>query len=368
MREAGDRASFAARLLHWFDRHGRHDLPWQHPRTPYRVWLSEVMLQQTQVATVVPYFQRFVAALPTLDALAHAPSDQVLALWSGLGYYSRARNLQRAARICIERHGGVVPETLDELHALPGIGRSTAAAILAQAHGRRHAILDGNVKRVLARHAGVAGDVSDAKVQRSLWALAEARLPRARMADYTQALMDLGATLCTRRAARCGSCPLASDCAALREGRVDELPGRKRARVVPERRVTLLLLRDHAGRVLIERRPPAGIWGGLWSVPEFAPGEDVEAAAASRYGVTTDALLPTSGFVHRFTHFRLDAAAVCARVRNGLPAVADHDGLRWTNARELDTVGLPTPVRALLNRILEDSADAPHRVLPEVAA
>jgi A/G-specific adenine glycosylase len=359
---------FAARLLRWFDRHGRHDLPWQHPRTPYRVWLSEVMLQQTQVATVIPYFRRFVRALPTLAKLARAPADEVLALWSGLGYYSRARNLQRAAQACVERHRGALPETMDELAALPGIGRSTAAAILAQAHGQRHAILDGNVKRVLSRHAGVRGDVAGPAVSRRLWTLAEALLPHKRLPDYTQALMDLGATVCTRRKPDCARCPVARDCVALRDGLIELLPERKAARPVPSRRVVVLMLRDAGGRVLLERRPPTGVWGGLWSVPEFAPGEDVRTGSRERYGLATAKPRAAPGFAHRFTHFRLDADALCASVQSASHAIADNDGLRWVDAHELDGIGLPAPIRTLLSRTFQEESDAPHRLLPQAPA
>ena len=267
---------FATALLAWFDRHGRKDLPWQRERTPYRVWLSEVMLQQTQVRTAIPYFERFAAALPTLPDLAAAPEDQVLALWSGLGYYSRARNLLRAARICIERHDGALPHDIDALSALPGIGRSTAAAILAQAFGERHAILDGNVRRVLARFHGLHGWHGSGPVQRALWNLADRHTPATRTADYTQAIMDLGATVCTRARPRCGDCPLGNACIARRDGLVEVLPTPKPARAIPERETTMLIVHDPAGRVLLERRPPSGVWGSLWSLPECAGENDLE--------------------------------------------------------------------------------------------
>src|SRR5690554_1228697 len=236
--------SFASRLLAWFGTGGRHDLPWQRPRTPYRVWLSEIMLQQTQVRVVVPYFERFVAALPTVAALAAAPLDDVLGLWSGLGYYARARNLHAAARTCAELHDGQLPRDFDALLALPGIGRSTAGAILAQAWGERFAILDGNVKRVLARYHGVEGWPGQPAVERQLWNLALAHLPEARLADYTQAQMDLGATVCTRHSPDCGRCPLRGGCVALATGRTAELPTPKPARASPTREALVLLLQD----------------------------------------------------------------------------------------------------------------------------
>jgi len=243
--------AFAARLLDWHAVHGRHDLPWQQPRTPYRVWLSEIMLQQTQVTTVIGYFGRFVDALPTLPDLARADLDTVLALWAGLGYYSRARNLHRAAQLCVERHGGELPADLESLSALPGIGRSTAGAILAQAHGQRHPILDGNVRRVLARHARIEDDVTSAPVQKRLWTLAESLLPATQLADYTQAVMDLGATLCTPRNPRCEACPVRDDCGALAAGVVSDLPRKRAARAVPRRETCLVLLHDGDGRVLL---------------------------------------------------------------------------------------------------------------------
>ncbi len=261
---------FAQNLLGWFDTHGRKDLPWQHPRTPYRVWLSEVMLQQTQVRTVIPYFERFVEALPTLEALADAPIDRVLALWSGLGYYSRARNLHRAAQLCISEHGGALPREIDALASLPGIGRSTAGAILAQAFGLRHAILDGNVRRVLARFHGVHGWSGTSSIQRELWEYAELHTPHDRVADYTQAIMDLGATVCVRSRPLCGACPVGGNCVALRDRLTAELPTPKPSREIPTRTTTMLIVRDADGRVLLERRPPVGIWATLWSVPEIA--------------------------------------------------------------------------------------------------
>src|SRR5690606_8097985 len=246
---------FARRLLAWFDRCGRHDLPWQRDRRPYAVWVSEIMLQQTQVATVIPYFERFVARFPDVEVLAEASLDDVLALWSGLGYYARARNLHRAAQLVVERYGGDLPDSLDELMALPGIGRSTAGAILAQAHGVRAPILDGNVKRVLARHAGIEGWPGEREVEQTLWAIADERTPSERVADYTQAIMDLGAMLCTRRRPACTVCPVVEDCRACRLGIQERLPSPRPKRERPRRRRMMLVVRDSQGRVLLERRP-----------------------------------------------------------------------------------------------------------------
>ena len=346
-------AGFAARLLAWHARHGRHDLPWQQPRTPYRVWLSEVMLQQTQVATVIPYFTRFTDALPDLPSLARADADQVMALWAGLGYYSRARNLHRAAQLCVDHHGGDLPRDFDALLALPGIGRSTAGAILSQAWGDRTAILDGNVKRVLCRSHGVEGFPGLPAAERRLWALATSLLPPAQLADYTQAVMDLGATVCTRSAPECATCPLREDCVAFAQSRVSELPAPRPTRSVPEREIVWLALFDDAGRVRMERRPPHGIWGGLWSLPEFPRAESLMDALVARLGFAPEPQ-PLPPVRHVFTHFALTAHPVrCAIARDCLHLkLADVDSERWLTRDELATVGLPQPVRRLLATLM----------------
>jgi A/G-specific adenine glycosylase len=339
---------YADRLLGWFDVSGRHDLPWQHPRTPYRVWLSEIMLQQTQVRVVIPYFERFVAALPDVPALAAAPQDTVMALWSGLGYYARARNLHAAAKLCVERHGGDLPRDLDALTALPGIGRSTAGAILAQAWGDAFPILDGNVKRVLSRVFGVDGWPGTPVVEKRLWAIAETLLPDARLADYTQAQMDFGATLCTRHDPACVLCPLQNDCIARREGRVAELPTPKPGKPLPEREAVVLLLRDGAGRTLLQRRPPSGIWAALWSLPEAADRAAArawfEAHLAGDYGAGV-ALDPIQ---HAFTHYRLRMLPLAWDAVALRDAIRDNDDLRWVAAEDLAALGIPAPVRTLL--------------------
>jgi A/G-specific adenine glycosylase len=344
-------ARFAARLLRWYDQHGRKDLPWQHPRTPYRVWVSEVMLQQTQVATVIGYFERFIARFPDVHALASAPLDDVLALWAGLGYYSRARNLHRAAQQCVREFAGELPRAVDDLARLPGIGASTAAAIAAQAHGTRAAILDGNVKRVLARHAGVRGAIDARDTVQTLWAHANARLPRTRMADYTQAIMDLGATVCTRSKPECARCPVRGDCVALRDDLIAVLPERKHARAVPVRHAQWLVIHDAQGRLLLERRPERGIWGGLWSLPECDTHTDARQHARKQYSVRASPAAAMREVKHRFTHFELRATPV------RLAAVAKPatllENMRWIGARQSESLGLPKPVRALLNEFWE---------------
>ncbi len=349
-----DDADFSARLLAWFDKHGRHDLPWQAGRDPYRVWVSEIMLQQTQVATVIPYFERFMARFPSVTALASAPLDEVLHHWSGLGYYARARNLHRAAVIVRDSHGGRVPEEIEALTALPGIGRSTAGAILALACGQRHAILDGNVKRVLARFRAVEGWPGTAAVSRELWALAERYMPSVRVGDYTQAMMDLGATLCTRSRPACGRCPLADSCSAHRDGREEEFPAPKVRKALPVRTAAVLLLRDQAG-VLLMRRPPSGVWGGLWSLPEVGLEEDPAAWCRSELGVEAQEVERWPGLRHTFSHFHLEMTPVIMCVHDAA-GVSEHADMLWYDRTRPQSLGLAAPVSRLLARLDDERA------------
>jgi len=344
-------SEFAAQLLRWYDRHGRHDLLWQQTRTPYRVWLAEIMLQQTQVQTVLPYFQRFVAALPDLPALAAAPLDTVLALWSGLGYYSRARNLHRSARLCVSTHGGTLPRAFEALTALPGIGRSTAGAILAQAYALPFPILDGNVRRVLCRFHGIDLWPGAAEAQRTLWAYAQQHLPSSRLADYTQAQMDLGATVCTRSKPRCGECPLRGQCMALREQRTGELPVRKPAKAIPQRRTHMLLAQDADGRVLLVRRPPAGVWPSLWSLPEAASPAHADAWLGRFSSRPPSASALGEPLLHTFSHFRLHITPLHYRPVQAKALVGDDPDCQWLPLANLAQVGLPAPVRRLIERI-----------------
>lgn len=341
-------ASFAQRLLRWHTRHGRHDLPWQQPRSPYRVWLSEIMLQQTQVATVIPYYRRFLKRFPSLRTLAQAPLDDVLALWSGLGYYARARNLHRAARIVMEEHGGRFPDEFGAAATLPGIGRSTAGAILAQAFGQRHPILDGNARRVFARHAAIQGWPGDPRVARKFWRVAEQHLPRTRLADYTQALMDLGATVCTARNPACAACPVNSDCAARIEKRVDELPTPKPRRMRPQRKAHLLLIENSEGAILLERRPPAGIWGGLWCPPVLA--KDWRSVCLNRYGLRLEKSKRLPVIQHGFSHYDLDLHPLRVQAQ-AESRVAEAPGLAWVTLPSSLNYGLPAPVRRLLQSL-----------------
>ncbi|MGH8192362.1 MAG: A/G-specific adenine glycosylase [Rhodanobacteraceae bacterium] len=340
--------AFARRLLDWYDRHGRHDLPWQHPRTAYRVWISEVMLQQTRVATVIPYFGRFVDALPDLGALAAADEDKVLSLWSGLGYYRRARHLHAAAKLCVVRHAGQLPRDFEALAALPGIGRSTAGAILALAHDQRHPILDGNVKRVLCRYHGVRGWSGERVVGNALWAHAERHTPTARIADYTQAIMDLGATVCTRGAPDCERCPQRRGCAASRQQLAAALPTPRPTRALPDRQTVWIVLRDHDGRVLLQRRSPEGVWPCLWSLPEAADEAAADALAARLAELGGNVGASLQQVRHAFTHFRLTATPRTWRDVHAHGAIADDARSRWCSREDFVTLGIPAPVRRLL--------------------
>jgi A/G-specific adenine glycosylase len=339
-------APFAARLVAWQREHGRHGLPWQGTRDAYRIWLSEIMLQQTQVAAALPYYERFLARFPDVHALAAASRDDVLAHWSGLGYYRRAHHLHDAARLVVERHGGAFPADPAALASLPGIGRSTASAIATFAFGARAAILDGNVKRVLARHRGVDGYPGAPAVERALWQAAEALLPDAAREAYTQGLMDLGATVCVRSSPRCLLCPVAEDCTARLDGRIDDLPAPRPARVVPQREVRLLVV-EHAGRLLLERRPPTGLWSGLWSLPEAAMEADAGAAAQARVDAAVGEGTALPPLTHAFTHFTLTMHPV--RFALGHAAcVRAADEEQWVERERALTLGLAAPIRRLI--------------------
>ncbi len=381
VRPRANAGGFAAALIDWHARHGRHDLPWQRRRTPYRVWVSEVMLQQTQVATVIPYYERFMQRFPDAGTLAAAALDDVLHLWSGLGYYARARNLHRAAVRIAEEHGGKFPHSFEAVASLPGIGRSTAGAILALSRAERFPILDGNVRRVLARHFAVAGSTSDRATLEKLWALSEECTPAEHVDTYTQAVMDLGATVCVRRNPSCDACPVAATCVARRTGRQHELPSPKPARARRVRQVFMLAAVRKDGDVLLERRPERGVWGGLWCLPEF---ESATAAADYARQALRDAAarpVPLATVEHAFTHFDLvitplvahcsgSVRAVPLAVRGGeapgprvraralagsedtLSVLAEGTPLaRWYRARAPARLGLPAPIRLLLERL-----------------
>ena len=347
-------ARFARRLLAWHRRHGRHDLPWQRRPTPYRVWVSEIMLQQTQVATVIAYYRRFMRRFPTLTSLSRAPLDEVLYLWTGLGYYARARNLHRAAQLLTAEHGGRFPTDFAAVSALPGVGRSTAGAILALSQGQRHPILDGNVKRVLTRHDAVAGWPGDKTVESRLWALAELYTPTREVAAYTQAIMDLGATLCTRRRPRCAECPVVADCRAHAAGRETQFPAARPKKALPVKRTRMFMVR-RGGAVLLEQRPPAGLWGGLWGFPEAAADMDPQQWCQERFGVAPHAAEVWPRLRHGFSHFNLEIEPVVVDLADTPAAVQDKDGELWYQEGQV-RLGMAAPVMKLLEALQMEGA------------
>ncbi|NNJ84652.1 MAG: A/G-specific adenine glycosylase [Gammaproteobacteria bacterium] len=362
--------TFSDHVLVWHKKNARRDLPWQQAVTPYRVWVSEVMLQQTQVATVTDYFERFMARFPTVRRLAAAELDEVLALWSGLGYYARARNLHKAAGIIHARYDDRFPDTFDAVHSLPGIGRSTAGAILALAFGQRHAILDGNVKRVLTRHHAIAGWPGETAVSNRLWAIAEAHTPHRRIAQYTQAMMDLGATVCTRTRPACPHCPLRESCLAHANGEQERFPTKRPKKTLPVR-VTIFVMvmhQDKHGRfLLLEKRPATGIWGGLWSFPECAPEADLDAWCVERFGSAPNSVAHLPPFRHTFTHFHLDIRPVLVAwgetQRQEFPYIMisaretiwypldGETSMKGGAVSELPLLGLAAPVERLLGEL-----------------
>ncbi len=339
--------TFALRLIRWHQHHGRHDLPWQNTSDPYPVWLSEIMLQQTQVATVMPYYRRFLDRFPTLPDLAAAPVEEVMPYWAGLGYYARARNLHACAQAVVAIHGGDFPRNPETIAALPGIGRSTANAIAAFCFEAPVPILDGNVKRVLARCYGIEGFPGTPAVAKEMWALAESLLPAQQVGTYIQAQMDLGATLCTRSKPRCHACPLVEICVARRDERQAELPLRKPKKTVPQRSARFLVLVDGQGRVLLEQRPPSGIWGGLLSLPELLENEEAAAKALGLCNLAVDEWQQLPALNHTFTHFKLELVPLLARVE-AFPLQAREAGLHYLPIADLESAALPAPIRRLL--------------------
>jgi len=335
-------------ILTWFDQHGRKDLPWQQNMTPYRVWLSETMLQQTQVATVIPYFKAFIEKFPTLEHLAHADIDDVLHRWSGLGYYARARNLHKAAQQIAQQ--GYFPDTLPELIALPGIGQSTAGAILSIAFNKSHPILDGNVKRVLTRFNAISGWPGNSQVNKQLWTISAQLTPTERVADYTQAMMDLGATLCTRSNPACTVCPINTHCKAGINNTVSAYPTPKPAKALPVKRLFFLLLTDQDKRILLEKRPPSGIWGGLWSLPEFAGVEE-----ATHWCLTNNLRIINQSILkpgrHTFSHYHLDYTPLCIQAENPTNFVMEAGQSVWYNAQQLNNLGFAAPIKMLLQSL-----------------
>lgn len=339
-------AEFAPALLRWYDQAGRKHLPWQQQRSAYRVWVSEIMLQQTQVTTVIPYYQRFMQRFPEVQSLASAPLDEVLHLWTGLGYYARARNLHRAAQAVVEHHAGEFPATHAEMQALPGIGRSTASAILALARHERHAILDGNVKRVLARYFAIHGYPGAKSIETQLWSLAETCTPQQRVADYTQAIMDLGATLCTRSKPRCADCPVQAYCQAYAQGLQSQLPTAKPKTLRPQREAFALVAINTQGALWLEQRPPTGLWGGLWVCPQFDSETALQEWVVAHWQPTAP-LRSLPSIDHAFTHFDLRLRPT---LLHGAPldAVAETRGGCWYDPQQPARIGLAKPVFDIL--------------------
>ncbi len=345
-------AAFQRAVLSWHRRHGRHDLPWQRNPSAYRVWISEIMLQQTRVATVIPYFSRFMRAFPSLRKLAAASPDEVMHCWSGLGYYSRARNLHRTARLLCQEHGGRFPRTAAELAALPGIGRSTAGAIAAAAFGEPAAILDGNVRRVLTRFHALKDEGSS--LEKRLWLLAEHCTPRRHSATYNQAMMDLGAGVCTRHRPNCQGCPLRRGCLARREGQPENFPPPRRQKALPVQRRRAWIIESPAGEILLERRPAGGIWGGLWSLPESSPrgGPPPACRALLADCAGKEEKLPV--IRHDFSHFRLLLCPVRLQLGHEVREIAEEEQRLWYNPLRPRRLGLAAPVARLLDGLRQE--------------
>ncbi|MDO8954635.1 MAG: A/G-specific adenine glycosylase [Gammaproteobacteria bacterium] len=339
---------FQLAILQWFDRSGRKDFPWQKAIDHYRVWVSEIMLQQTQVATVIPYFERFMQSFPSILHLARADIDQVLQHWAGLGYYARGRNLYKAAQLIVERHAGQFPRDLEAVCALPGIGRSTASAILSIVDGQALPILDGNVKRVLARFAGISGWPGDKKIETKLWQLAEELMPAKRAGDYTQAMMDLGATTCTRTKPLCSLCPINDSCHAFKTNSIGEFPGKKPAKAYPQKSAYCLVL-SYQGEILLERRPNKGIWGGLWVPPFFETLAELE-TWLKQFGLPFTKKM-TATRSHKFSHYELLFSPVLLELTEN----TDQLNGAWYDKDSLNQLGLPAPIKILLRDYYEQN-------------
>lgn len=345
-------STFSRQLLAWHAQHGRHDLPWQHDRTAYRVWVSEIMLQQTQVATVIPYFDKFIQGFPDISSLANAAEDEVLHLWTGLGYYARARNLHKAAKTIHSEYQGVFPRKFDEVLALPGIGRSTAGAILAQAYGERHVILDGNVKRVLTRQFAIEGWPGNKTIENQLWQLADELTPKQELVNYTQAIMDLGATVCGRKA-HCSDCPVQSSCQAFKLERVNDFPYSKPRKALPVRETDMLVLVNSDKHILLEKRPPSGIWGGLWSLPEKPGNVALAEWCDKQLGWKVQESQQLDSLRHTFSHYHLDITPILVQANTPVNAVMEANNRLWYNTQQPEKLGLPAPVLKILKQINE---------------
>ncbi len=342
--------SFAERVLAWFDQHGRTHLPWQQNVTPYKVWVSEIMLQQTQVNTVIPYFERFMRSFPSVFELAKASQDEVLHHWTGLGYYARARNLHKAAKVLVDEYDGLFPHDIDDVIALPGVGRSTAGAILSLSRNQRHPILDGNVKRVLARYYAIEGWPGQKSVENALWDVAEKNTPETRCAHYTQVMMDLGAMICTRSKPKCDECPLQADCIAYAQGAQADYPGKKPKKALPEKS-TYMMVAQFNSQVYLEQRPSTGLWGGLYGFIEVSSIEEGIEQLAKR-GISVDETRTLEGFRHTFSHFHLDITPVVAVVNSAPSKRVAETAFRWFSLNEPIEVGLAAPTTKIIQQLM----------------
>jgi A/G-specific adenine glycosylase len=347
-----DPTKFQRKVLTWFKINGRKNLPWQQTRSSYSTWVSEIMLQQTQVATVIPYFNRFIQRFPSFGALAQAELDEVLSLWSGLGYYARARNLHRCAQIVLQEHGGEFPRDQAILQTLPGIGRSTAGAILALGFNHFATILDGNVKRLLARFHAIQGWPGLSSVNQQLWTFAEYYTPASKeIAHYTQAMMDLGALICTPKHAKCGQCPLQTHCLAHTTAHPEHFPSPRPSKKLPRRSINLLILVNRHAEVFLEKRPPTGIWGGLWSLPECPISENAQHYAQKYYHCEIEKLYPQNPVLHTFSHFLLEIHPIIMPVKKWSPPLMETNHRIWYNLGQLKEKGLAAPIKRILNTI-----------------
>lgn len=359
--------TFNSHLLRWFKKHGRHTLPWQINPTPYRVWVSEIMLQQTQVSTVIPYFERFMQQFPTIRCLSDAQLDEVLYLWAGLGYYSRAKNLHQTAQMIVRHYKGEFPTEYENILSLPGIGRSTAGAILSISMQQPYPILDGNVKRVLARHFAIEGWPGDPVINKTLWALSEEATPKKNVHHYTQAIMDLGATLCTPKNPQCGLCPVHQSCKAKAQDLIPHIPGKRPKQVLPQKSTQMLIILDTTHRVLLAKRPTAGIWGGLWSLLECPLNTDPKLWCKQHLKLNCSTLETLETFRHTFTHFHLDITPTICEFKQSAKITKNIRHLeapyQWHALHTLDTLALPAPVKRLLTRVQMSISSGEYDVL-----
>ena len=340
--------TFSDLILVWFKMHGRNNLPWQIKVTPYKVWVSEIMLQQTQVVTVIPYFEKFVKRFPSVQLLADASLDEVLHYWTGLGYYARARNLHKTAKIIMAKYKGRFPRSFDEIISLPGIGRSTAGAILSLSYNERFPILDGNVKRVLTRYHGIKGWPGERRTENKLWELAELYTPTKSIKQYTQAVMDLGATVCIRRNPDCHACPLALTCFAKTKNKQHFFPEKKPKKKLPKRDTVFAIMENDCGNILLEQRPSHGIWGGLWCFPEFSSDFQIEKAIKRKYGFDVEGQIKYKAINHSFTHFHLTIKPIHIKLQRDKNKVYDSEATAWINPKKYPKLGLPAPVLSML--------------------